>query len=242
MDALPYAMVVVRDSHIIHANPAFCSLMGYPREQVEGACIEQFSTHQAPLMTERHQRRMRGERVPELYETSLRTARGELRVELNVSVAGPDVLVLVRDLSDRLLQRQLLQRMATLGASLPGIHSEQEVLHRVFEGLAALGLSHGYLVPEGDRVRLAHAFIAEHTTPQETRFNGQHLVDAQGSWSPLLRHAWREEPPTRKASPGRRTSSWARAGKSRCGPSSGCWPPCRPCAPASMEREKGTPC
>ncbi|WP_395853861.1 ATP-binding protein [Cystobacter fuscus] len=192
LDALPYAMVVVRDSHIIHANPAFCSLMGYSREQVEGACIEQFSTHHAPLMTERHQRRMRGERVPELYETSLRTARGELRVELNVSVSGPDVLVLVRDLSDRLLQRQVLQRMATLGASLPGIHSEQEVLHRVFEGLAALGLSHGYLVPEGDRVRLAHAFIAEHTTPQETRFNGQHLVDAQGSWSPLLRHAWRE--------------------------------------------------
>ncbi|HEX8539397.1 MAG TPA: PAS domain-containing protein, partial [Cystobacter sp.] len=92
LDALPYAMVVVRDSHIIHANPAFLALMGYPREQVVGTCIEVFSTHEAPLMTERHQRRMRGERVPEVYETALRAARGELRVELNVSLAGPDTV------------------------------------------------------------------------------------------------------------------------------------------------------
>jgi signal transduction histidine kinase len=82
--------------------------------------------------------------------------------------------------------------MASLGASLPGIHSEEEVLRRVFEGLAELELSYGYLVPEGECVWLGHAFVGTGAAAGEERLTGQHLVDVPGRWTPMLEHAWHE--------------------------------------------------
>ena len=98
-------------------------------------------------------------------------------LELSISMNGPDTWMLVRDLSSRVVHRQLLQRVATLGASLPGLHDEEEVLRRVFEGLAEQELSYGYLVPDGERVWLGHAFVATGTAAGEARLTGQHLVD-----------------------------------------------------------------
>jgi signal transduction histidine kinase len=192
LETLPFALGVVRDARLIYANAALLALIGLPREEILGDAFELLSASQAPLLAERYARRRRGEPVPETYETVLRTARGEQRVELYVSLQGEDTVVLVRDLSGRLAHRQLLQRVATLGASLPGIHSEEEVLRRVFEGLAELELSYGYLVPDAERVWLGHAFVAIGAAAGEARLTGQHLVDVPGRWSPMLEQAWRE--------------------------------------------------
>jgi PAS domain S-box-containing protein len=193
LETLPFALCVVRDSRIVYVNAAFLALVGLPREEVLEKPYEPLlSAQQAPFITERHARRRRGERVPDSYETVLRTPTGERRVEFTISLNGPDTVVLVRDLSGRLAHRQLLQRMASLGASLPGIHAEDEVLRRVFEGLAELELSYGYLVPDGDKVWLGHAFVATGASAGQARLTGQHLVDVPGRWSPVLEQAWRE--------------------------------------------------
>ncbi|PTL85099.1 histidine kinase [Vitiosangium sp. GDMCC 1.1324] len=189
---MPFALAVVRDSRIVHANPALLELLGFTREQVVGNSFEMLSVHPQPLLAERHARLLRGEPVPDTYEMVMRTATGERRVELTLSVSGPDTWVQMRDLSGRVVHRQLLQRMATLGASLPGIHTEDEVLRRVFEGLAELEVSYGYLVPDNERVWLGHAFVATGTAAGETRLAGQHLVDVPGTWSPMMEQAWRE--------------------------------------------------
>jgi PAS domain S-box-containing protein len=192
LDTLPFALAVVRDSRIIHANTALLELLGFPREEVLGRLFELFSTHQQAFLAERHARRRRGEPVPDTYETVMRTAAGERRVELSISMKGSETWMLVRDLSSRVVHRQLLQRVATLGASLPGLHDEGEVLSRVFQGLAELELSYGYLVPDGERVWLGHAFVATGTAAGKARLSGQHLVDIPGTWSPMLRLAWTE--------------------------------------------------
>ena len=192
LETLPFALGIVRDARLIYANGALLALIGLPREEILGDAFELLSASQAPLLAERYARRRRGEPVPDTYETVLRTAQGERRVELSVSLQGEDTLLLVRDLSGRMAHRQLLQRVATLGASLPGIHSEEEVLRRVFEGLAELELSYGYLVPDAERVWLGHAFVASGAAAGEARLTGQHLVDVPGRWSPMLEQAWRE--------------------------------------------------
>ncbi|WP_343213377.1 ATP-binding protein [Archangium violaceum] len=193
LETLPFALGVIRDSHIVHANAALLGLLGLPREEVLGRSFDLLSPSQRQLGSELYARMQRGEAgLADTYETVLRTATGERRVELTLSPYGPDTLVLVRDLTPRLAHRQLLQRMASLGASLPGIHSEDEVLRRVFEGLAELELSYGYLVPDGNRVWLGHAFVALGAAAGEQRLTGQHLVDVPGAWSPVLERAWHE--------------------------------------------------
>jgi PAS domain S-box-containing protein len=192
LDTLPFALAVVRDGRIVHVNAALLKLLGMPREKVLGKLFELFSTQQQAFLAERHARRRRGEPVPDTYEMVMRTATGERRVELSISMNGPDTWILVRDLSGRMVHRQLLQRVATLGASLPGLHDEEEVLRRVFEGLAEQELSYGYLVPDGERVWLGHAFVAPGAAAGEARLTGQHLVDVPGTWSPMLLRAWAE--------------------------------------------------
>jgi PAS domain S-box-containing protein len=189
---MPFALGIVRDTRFVYVNAALLTLLGLPREEVLGCSFELLSAQQVPLLAERYARRQRGEPVPDSYETVLRTAQGERRVELTVSRSGEDTVLMLRDVSVRVAHRQLLQRMATLGASLPGIHSEEEVLRRVFEGLAELELSYGYLVPEAERVWLGHAFVGTGAAAGEERLTGQHLVDVPGRWSPLLEQAWRE--------------------------------------------------
>ncbi len=192
-ETLPLALCVVRDDLVVYANAAFLQLIGRTREEVLDKSYESLlSAQEAPFIAERHARRRRGERVPETYETVMRTATGERRVEFTISMDGPDTVVMVRDISGRQAQRQLLQRMATLGASLPGIHAEDEVLRRVFEGLAELELSYGYLVPDGEKVWLGHAFVATGASAGQARLTGQHLVDVPGRWSPVLERAWCE--------------------------------------------------
>jgi signal transduction histidine kinase len=66
------------------------------------------------------------------------------------------------------------------------------VLRRVFEGLAELELSYGYLVPDAERVWLGHAFVALGVAAGQERLTGQHLVDVPGRWTPMLEQAWRE--------------------------------------------------
>ena len=192
LEGLPFALAVLRDFQLVYANAALLRLVGFTLEQVVGKTSELFGPEHGALATERHARRQRGEPVPDTYETVLRTTTGERRVELTISPQGADTFVLVRDLAGRMLQRQLLQRMASLGTSLPSLHSEEEVLRRVFEGLAELELSYGYIVPDSERVWLGHVYLAPRAAAGRARLAGQHLVDFSCRWTPLVERAWKE--------------------------------------------------
>jgi signal transduction histidine kinase len=111
-------------------------------------------------------------------------------VEVSITVEGQDSVVLVRDVSARARHREVLQRLAELGAGLPGLRTEGEVLERVFAGLAELGLSFSYLVPEGRQARVERLHLAGELAPVGQA--GGWTEGATGAWTPLMERAWRE--------------------------------------------------
>ncbi|MDY7226158.1 ATP-binding protein [Hyalangium rubrum] len=191
-DAMPLGLGVIREGLMVYANAALLRLLGLGEDQVVGKPFQQLgeiASWEGALL-DRYTRRMRGELVPMEYELSLHTATGEQRVEVSVSVEGSDAVVLVRDVSARAHHRSLLQRLAEVGAVLPGLRTEREVLNRVFSALAELGFTSGYLVPEGQRVRLERVCLGPtlaSLAPERARVEGR-----SGVWSPLLEQAWKE--------------------------------------------------
>jgi signal transduction histidine kinase len=191
-DAMPLGLGVLRGERVVYANASLLKLIGCRAEDIVGQPMDVLVafTSTREMLTDRYLRRIRGETVPPVYETSVNTPEGERRVEISVTLEGQDAVVLVRDVSARAQTRAVLQRLAELGAGLPGLRTEEEVLHRVFEGLAELGLSCGYLVPEGERARLERLRL---TGPLATVGQAERWAQGlTGTWTPLLERAWRE--------------------------------------------------
>jgi PAS domain S-box-containing protein len=191
-DAMPLCLGVLRAGRLVYVNAAMLELLGPRAEELIGRPLPELVnlTSGGALLEDRHARRMRGEVVPSVYETSLTTPSGPRRVEVSVTVSGEDSLVVVRDVSARAHYRTLLQLLAELGAGLPGLRSEEEVISRVFGGLAELGFTFAWLVPEGRQARLERLHIPLELSPvTETRSWAEGVL---GAWSPLLERTWSE--------------------------------------------------
>ncbi|MCP3136500.1 ATP-binding protein [Pyxidicoccus xibeiensis] len=193
-DAMSVGVCVIRDRCFVYVNEALVTLLGHSREQLVG---QQFTwaldEPSAVELAGRHSRRIRGEPVPATYEATVRTSTGGKRTEMTVIPNGEDWVVLVRDVTARGLRRAVLQRLAELGAGLPSLRTEGEVLRKVFTGLEELGLAFAWLSPEGDGVRLGQTFVPPAMVPHDARaLSGRWQRDVVGRWPPLLARAWRE--------------------------------------------------
>jgi PAS domain S-box-containing protein len=193
-DAMTVGVCAIRDRCFVYVNEALVTLLGRPRESLLGqpftSALDEAS---AAELAGRHARRLRGESVPTTYEVTVRTRTAERRAELTVIPNGGDYVVLVRDVSSRGLRRAVLQCLAELGAGLPSLRTEGEVLHRTFSGLEELGLAFTWLSPEGAGLRLGQTFVPPALAPPEAASQGGRWIrDVVGHWSPLLERAWRE--------------------------------------------------
>ncbi|MBN1206380.1 MAG: GAF domain-containing protein [Myxococcaceae bacterium] len=189
---MPLGLGVIREGRLVYANASLLGLLGHTAEALIGRPMDALLALLPPsgTLADRHARRLQGEWVPSVYESQLRTPTGDRRVEVSVTVEGQDAVVLLRDVSDRAHHRAVLQRLAELGAGLPGLRTEEEVLTRVFAGLAELGLTFAYLMPEGEQARLARLHVPPGLSADaldNTRADG-----LTGAWSPLLERAWKE--------------------------------------------------
>lgn len=189
-EGLPLGVLAVRQGRVVYANGALEQLLGARREELVGRALERLLEGQpaARQLTARLGRRLRGEPVPAAHEAVLRTPRGELRMEVLASRQGEELLFLVRDLTERTASHQVLQRLATLGASLTGAHSEEQVFERMASGLAELRLSFAWLVREGERLRLERT----HRAPELKLLAVPGMVGRHGAWGPALLQAWQE--------------------------------------------------
>ncbi len=194
-DAMPLGLGVIRDGLLVYANASLLELFGLPASELIGhsaasLILRATGSEQA---VDRHLRRMRGESVPTMYELPVITPTGvKRRVEMSVSVEGQEAVVIMRDVSARAHHRTVLQRLAELGAGLPGLPTEQEVLTGVFDGLARLGFTFAYLMPLGDQALLERLYVppAVSQEPAESAWAGG--LRLSGSWSPLLEKTWKE--------------------------------------------------
>ncbi|WNZ62706.1 PAS domain S-box protein [Myxococcus sp. MxC21-1] len=185
-DAMSVGVCVVRDGRFVYVNEALVTMSGYPREGVLGEPATLLvSAESAAELASRHARRKRGEPVPTTYETMLRTTEGERRVELTVIPSGTEWVVLVRDVSARARRRSVLQRLAELGASLPSLRTEGEVLRRMFSSVEELGLGCAWLSPDRLGVRLGQTFVPPGMVPTEAAaLSGRWVRDVVGQWPP----------------------------------------------------------
>ncbi|WP_338871790.1 GAF domain-containing protein [Myxococcus stipitatus] len=189
-DEMSVGVCVIRERRFVYVNDALGLLVGHPREALV--------SHPATLLlTESSVEELtapaRGEPAPGPYETVLHTATGERQVELTLFPCGPDQVAMVRDVTSRNLRRDMLRRLAELGAGLPSLRTEGEVLQRVFQGLEGLGLAFAWLYPEGDGIRLGQTCVpATWVTPDDRGVSGRWVRDVVGHGSETLARAWKE--------------------------------------------------
>src|SRR3954469_13003998 len=106
-DAMPLGLGVIRDGRCVYANASMLHLLGRTAAQVVGQLVEDLLKRypDGEALIERHARRMRGERVPAVYEFPVSTPEGERRVEASITVEGQEAVVLLRDVSARARHR-----------------------------------------------------------------------------------------------------------------------------------------
>jgi two-component system sensor histidine kinase HydH len=194
-DALPLGLGVIREGRFVYANASLMELLGRKPEELVGRTVAEVVTLRpgSEYLLDRYERRMRGEPVPAVYEFTLNTASGEpRRLEISVTLEGQDAVALVRDVSARAHHRSVLQRMAELGAGLPGMRTEQEVLTRVFDGLAELGFTFAYVMPLGDQALLERLYVPPEFSQEPADIAWAEGLRLTGPWSPLLERTWKE--------------------------------------------------
>ena len=193
-DEMSVGVCVIRERRFVYVNDALGLLVGHPRESIVGRPATLLLTESSVTeVMDQQSRRLRGESVSSTYEAALLTATGERQVEMTIIPSGPDWVALVRDVTSRGLRRSVLQRLAELGAGLPALRTEGEVLRRVFSGLEELGLAFAWLSPEGEGVRLGQTFVPVALVPADARMmSGRWVRDVVGRWPALLSRAWKE--------------------------------------------------
>ena len=113
-------IAILQDNAIKYCNPQLADILGLPPEEIVGRpFIEFFPPDQAEIVKERHNRRLRGEKVPSKYETALIHQSGQrVPIEANVSVmeldGNPAVLTIARDIRERLKAESEISRLAAV--------------------------------------------------------------------------------------------------------------------------------
>ncbi len=108
-------IVFAQDGHLVYANPKITDMLGYAFEELMGQPFHNF-IHESDKekVIEKHQKRQKGEALPEIYETILQKANGEtLDVEFNVNVAvykgQKTTMVFIRDITQRKISEKFLK-------------------------------------------------------------------------------------------------------------------------------------
>ncbi len=155
--------IVIRNGAIVYASEGAARIAG---RRVEDGIGRPYSTfivaEERSVLEDRHQRRVRGEAVPDRYEVNLLLPDGNCRtVEIHVEQDGADALIHMRDLSAQQARRLRLDSVATLGAAIQHERTEEGISCRVREELRQLGVASAFLGQERDGVRIVWASVPE---------------------------------------------------------------------------------
>jgi PAS domain S-box-containing protein len=143
------AVIIQQDDRFVFANEAAGRLLGYSVEEMMGMGIADITApHEKDRIQKRHQRRMAGEQVPAIYEsTGLRKDGSQCAVEVSVATitykGRPAAMAIMRDISERhRLEEELVraQKLESIGLLAGGIaHDFNNVLTSI-QGSIALAV------------------------------------------------------------------------------------------------------
>lgn len=136
VDRASDGIMIGQDGTMKFSNAGFAAMLGYEVNEVEGA---EFSKTIPPenlgFLLERHQKRLAGEQVSALYETTMLHKNGErIPVEINASIVQyegkPADLVIMRNITERKQAEETSVRLASLVEA-----SDDAIIGKDFNGI-----------------------------------------------------------------------------------------------------------
>ncbi len=151
---------VLRDGRWTWVNRALAELVGSTQEAMVGQeFAEQLAAEERVRIQDRYKARQLGEHAPSSYEVSALRADGRrVRLELEPkTISESEMLVLVRDLGERVRDSALLGALSELALKVQQARVTDAVISVCSEGLAALGFATSVLRIEPGRSKVVSA-------------------------------------------------------------------------------------
>ena len=192
LDASPLGVLIHKRGTVVYVNEALARITGRSREELVGRrAADLVAPEHSARVTQRVARRLRGVVAPPEYEVVVRRPDGTRRnVELQLSSQDDEVLVMVRDVTDRAALRTRRFSLAHLGVAVHLLRTEPEVEDALRAGVAGSELIALLLQPAGDHlgVRFVEGFSPDRAAVE--RALGRSLEVTRTAWTPLCHEAW----------------------------------------------------
>ncbi|MDB4929909.1 MAG: multi-sensor signal transduction histidine kinase, partial [Myxococcaceae bacterium] len=181
-----------RHGVVVYVNDALAEITGVSKDEMLGRqAAELVAPEDSARVSQRVGRRLRGEVAPPEYEVVVRRPDGSRRhVELQLRNLGDEVLVLVRDVTDRAALRIRRFSLGHLGVSVHLLRTEAEVEAGLRTGVAGSELIAVLLQPVEDRLAVRFVEGCDADLGAVERALGCALVVEFAGWSPLFHEAW----------------------------------------------------
>lgn len=150
-----------RDGHVVYANPAFLTMFGLQPEDLENLVLEDYVAPEwRSVLRERHERRIRGESVPSVFQyVGLRRDGARLRLEVSVVtvIENGELLgtqSIIRDITETqrlqddlyVLHRTLDSLIEELPLAIIGLDEHHRVVRWNPTAARMLGWSHDQII------------------------------------------------------------------------------------------------
>jgi len=138
---------IVQDEKLKYVNPGLAHILGYTMEELTGSpFVDYFVPEEAPKAVDYYKRRMAGEDIIAIYETTLRHKNGSrIDIEINAGIttymSRPADFVFIRDITQRKRledQFQQAQKMEAVGTLAGGIAHDFNNLLQAIQGYSDL--------------------------------------------------------------------------------------------------------
>jgi PAS domain S-box-containing protein len=185
---------VIRDGLLVDVNDAFVAFLGWKREELVGVpFLHRVVEPDRERVRERHERRLRGEVVPESYELDVVHADGSSRhVEVWIKVHDADVIFELADRTHLANRRAHLRELAGLGAAVQREHSEDRIFAVLGEGLVALGVAWARVSPDDSDLLVIDVGAPNGSMERLEHEARIQLRGTRGVWDEPARRAWQE--------------------------------------------------
>ena len=186
---------VIRGGVIVLANDHLAKYLGWARDELVGTpFLDHVAESDRARVAERHERRVRGETVPDAYELELVCKDGARRhAEVYVSFdASGDTTFELADRTQAVARRMRLRELAGLGADVQREHLEGRIFETLGRGLLRLGIGWARVQTDEEGLLVVDVASPNDSVERLEEKMQSSVRGIRGPWGEPARRAWRE--------------------------------------------------